>query len=53
MSWAFNELTKNNNNLTWRLLLKNMRNIIKTSKFNQIPQLSSGLIIDLDSKIWI
>ena len=53
MSWAFNELTKNNNNLTWRLLLKNMRNIIKTSNFNQIPQLSSGLIIDLDSKIWI
>lgn len=53
MTWAFNELTKNNENITWRLLLKNMRNSIKTSRFNQIPQLSSGLVIDLDSKIWI
>jgi hypothetical protein len=53
MTWAFNELTKNNDNITWRTLLKSMRNSIKASRFNQIPQLSSGLVIDLDSKIWI
>ncbi|MEX0595891.1 MAG: caspase family protein [Candidatus Paceibacterota bacterium] len=53
MSWAFNELTKTDTNITWRTLLKNMRTRIKSSNFNQIPQLSSGLVIDLDSKIWI
>jgi len=53
MSLAFNEITKANSNITWRNLLKNMRQRIKSSGFNQIPQLSSGRVMDLDSKVWI
>lgn len=53
MSLAFNEITKNNPNITWRELLKNMRQRIKIAGFNQIPQLSSGRVMDLDSKVWI
>jgi hypothetical protein len=53
MSWAFNEITNTNANISWRELLKTMRTRVKSAGFNQIPQLSSGLVIDLDSKIWI
>ena len=56
MTWSLLETLKtknNNNNISWRDLLKGMRDLLKTSKFSQIPQLSSGCFIDIDSKVFI
>ena len=56
MTWSLLETLKtknNNNNISWRDLLKGMRDLLKTSQFSQIPQLSSGCFIDIDSKVFI
>lgn len=50
MTWAFLEIYNNNKNLTWRLLLKKMRELLK-SKSYQIPQLSSGQLFNPDNSI--
>ena len=52
LTWCFlKTLTENNNNtLTWKELLINMRNLLKT-KYTQIPQFSSGKIIDINSSL--
>ena len=51
MTWAFLETVNKNPNLTWKDLITMMRNSLKTSKYEQIPQLSSGKKIDLTNKI--
>jgi len=51
MTWAFLDTVNKNPNLTWKDLITMMRNSLKTSKYEQIPQLSSGKKIDLTNKI--
>ncbi len=49
MTWSFLQSYKDD--ITWRELLKNMREILKNSNYNQIPQLSSGSFFNIDSKV--
>ena len=55
MTRSFREIINNKGNqISWRVLLKSIRDLVK--KYNspfQTPQLSSGLVIDLDSNVWI
>ena len=51
MTWALLDTLKNNNDLSWKELLLDMRDKLKKSKFTQVPQLSSGRELDLNSKI--
>jgi len=51
MTWSFIESLKDNKNKSWRLLLEEMRNRLRASTFVQIPQLSSGLKLNIDSSI--
>lgn len=53
MTWALLESLKRNNNSSWRELVKNMRTLLASSQFTQVPQLSSGSFIDIDTKIFI
>ena len=53
MTWSFIESVNNNPNLSWRELIKNMRDLLKKSNYDQIPQLSTGQIFNIDSKIFI
>jgi len=50
MTWA---LLESLNSLTWRQLIKNMRNVLNKSGFTQIPQFASSNFIDIDSSIFI
>jgi hypothetical protein len=51
MTWSFLETVNKNPNVTWKDLITGMRSSLKTSKYQQIPQLSSGQKIDLTAKI--
>ena len=54
MTWAFlKELNNSSNKITWRQLIINMRNNLKEKGYSQIPQISSGRIMDLDSPFLI
>lgn len=53
MTWSFLETLKQKPTESWRELIKNMRSLLKTSEFDQIPQLSSGTFVDIDSSIFI
>jgi hypothetical protein len=52
MTWAFLNSLKDPNINTWLELLINVRITLNQSYYTQIPQLSSGKPIDLNSKIW-
>jgi hypothetical protein len=52
MTWSFIETINKNSNVSWRELLKSMRDLLKKS-FTQIPQLSTDSFYDIDSKIFI
>ena len=48
MTWAFlNALTKQPN-CSWRELVKNMRILLKSSQFTQLPQISTGNFENID-----
>ena len=51
MTWAFLHTVDKNPNLTWKELITTMRDSLKISNFQQIPQLSSGKKLDLTAKI--
>ena len=51
MTWAFLDTLDKNPNVTWKDLLTTMRTSLKASKYEQIPQLSSGKKLDLTTKI--
>lgn len=51
MTWSFLQSFKEN--ITWRQLLINMRELLKNSGYSQIPQLASGSFFDIDSKVFI
>jgi hypothetical protein len=55
MIWSFLQSLEQNKDkqLTWRELVKSMRDLLKKSSFEQIPQLSSGQFADIDTKIFI
>lgn len=51
MTWSFLESLKTLENPTWRELVKNMRDILKINGLEQIPQFSSGKVMDIDAKV--
>jgi len=51
MTWAFLDTVNKNPNLSWKELITSMRSSLKTSNYEQIPQLSSGKKLDLTTKI--
>jgi|688.fasta_scaffold119883_3 hypothetical protein len=53
MTWSLLESLKQKPNVNWRELIKNMRDLLKTSQFTQIPQFSSGNFVDIDKEIFI
>ena len=50
MSWAFLRAMKEKKDISWKELLLRMRELLKPY-FTQIPQLSSGREIDIDSRV--
>jgi len=52
MSWAFLKTVKEKKDISWKELLLKMRELLKPY-FTQIPQLSSGRTLDINSKIII
>ena len=50
MTWSFLETVRNNKGISWRNLVKKMREILKPQSY-QIPQLSSGRLFNPDSEI--
>ena len=53
LTWAFLETFKSKNNLTWKQLLEGMRDLLKSKNFTQIPQLSCGKFINIDTPVFI
>jgi hypothetical protein len=53
MTTNFINIVKSNPLISWRELLIKIRNIIKDKNIDQIPQLSSGKIINMNSKIYL
>jgi hypothetical protein len=53
MTWSLLEAAKEKTRCTWRELIKLMRDKLKTSKFEQIPQFSSGTFVNIDTPIFI
>jgi len=49
MTWAFLEAVKQNNNMSWKMLVKTIRDNLKKYQFTQIPQFSTGLSCDVNS----
>jgi hypothetical protein len=49
MTWSFLDIMNTNKTITWRQLVKKMRELLKNSSY-QIPQLSSGRLFNPDSK---
>ncbi|CAA9961095.1 hypothetical protein P3342_006673 [Pyrenophora teres f. teres] len=48
MTWAFLEMMKSSQNPSYAETLKHTRKLLDESNYTQVPQLSSGLDIDLD-----
>lgn len=53
MTWSFSEALKQKDNCSWRELVKSMRDLLKTSQYDQIPQFSSGLFENIDAQVFI
>jgi hypothetical protein len=53
MTWSFNEALKQKENCSWRELVKTMRDVLKTSQYDQTPQFSSGLFENIDASVFI
>lgn len=53
MTWSLLEAIKQKPNSSWRELIKSMRDNLKQKGFDQIPQLSSGNIEDIDRTYFI
>jgi hypothetical protein len=52
MTWSFLDSFKNNKNLTFRNLVKSMRDALKKNGYDQIPQLSTGEFMNIDKNIF-
>lgn len=53
MTWSLLEAIKQKPNSSWRELIKSMRYNLKQKRFDQIPQLSSGNIEDIDRTYFV
>jgi hypothetical protein len=53
MTWSLLEALKQNPICSWRELVKSMRNLLKTSEFDQIPQFASGTFENIDTQVFI
>lgn len=53
MTWSLLESLKQKPVCSWRELVKNMRNLLKSSKYDQIPQFSSGTLQNIDKPVFI
>lgn len=53
MTNTFIDIVKSNPLISWKDLLIKMRESIKKQNFNQVPQLSSGKLINMNSKIYL
>lgn len=53
LTWSLLESLKQKPNDSWRELVKNMRNILKKSKYDQIPQFCSGSFVNIDTPVFI
>jgi len=53
MTWSLLESLKQSPKCTWREMVKNMRDLLKTSQYEQIPQLSSGTFENIDTPVFI
>lgn len=53
MTWSFINSINKKRNCTWRELLKSMRDLLKTNRFSQMPQLSTDSIYDIDNTVFI
>jgi hypothetical protein len=51
MTWSMLQTLQPN--ITWCNLLKNMRTALKSAGFGQLPQMSSGQIVDITNKIFL
>ena len=51
MTWSFLDTVNKNPKITWIELITTMRSSLKTSTYQQIPQLSSGKKLDLTTEI--
>lgn len=53
MTWSLLESLKQKPNCTWRELVKTMRDLLKKSSYDQIPQFSSGTFMNIDTPVFI
>jgi hypothetical protein len=53
MTWSLLECLKQKPNVNWRELVKNMRDLLKTSQFTQTPQFSCGTFENIDTPVFI
>ena len=53
MTWSLLEALKQKPQCNWRELVTNMRNLLKTSQFSQIPQFSCGKFENIDTPVFI
>jgi hypothetical protein len=53
MTWSLLEALKQKPNCNWRELVKSMRDLLKTSNYEQIPQFSSGTFENIDTSVFI
>ena len=53
MTWSLLESLKDSPNCKWRELIKSMRDKLKQSEYEQVPQFSSGTFVNIDDEIFI
>jgi hypothetical protein len=53
LTWSFIDCINKTPNCSWRELVKQMRDLLKSNRFSQIPQLSTDSFYDIDSKLFI
>jgi hypothetical protein len=53
LCYTFMETLKANPSVSWRGLVTNMRKVLKEMKYRQIPQLSTGRIINIDVPVFL
>ena len=53
MTWSLLEVLKEKPNCNWRELVKSMRDLLKKSQYEQIPQFSSGTFENIDASVFI
>ena len=50
MTWAFNDIITKKQNLSWKDLYLNIKNLLKNIGAEQVPQLSIGSLIEINDK---